>query len=52
MPVNESKQQQHGVQTFISSDISLLFVFWIPRFTAIFTTKLFSQSLTIAAARP
>lgn len=38
--------------TFISSAISLLFVFWIPRFTAIFATRLFSQSWSIAAAKP
>jgi hypothetical protein len=52
MPVNGREQQHNSIRTFISSDISLLFVFWIPRLTAIFTTKLFSQSLTIAAAKP
>jgi len=51
MSVNEEKSE-YGIQTFISSAIILLFVFCIPRLTAIFTTKLFSQSLTIAAAKP
>jgi hypothetical protein len=46
------ENQEYGIQTFISSAIILLFVFCIPRLTAIFTTKLFSQSLTIAAAKP
>jgi hypothetical protein len=50
--VSVNEETSRGIQTFISSAISLLFVFCIPRLTAIFTTKLFSQSLTIAAAKP